>query len=212
MPDRMRLNWSSVLTGVCLPRAITARMMSPARRSERWLPDTCSTFSPPSTFSSRFCCAFSSDSTSPSRLGAGPASGAALRRPLRGSMRSSFSSTTVTRTSRAAPLRHTCSTDVAPGLVAPTSRGRSPDFSTGLPSKRRMTSPGSMPAFSAGPRGSTELTSAPSVFCRPKESASSRVTSWMTTPMRPRCTLPVARSWDWTSIATSIGIANDRPM
>ena len=65
---------------------------------------------------------------------------------------------------------------------------------TGLPSKRRMTSPGSTPAFSAGPPFSTELTRAPWTLGRPNPSASSLVIGWITTPIRPRVTLPDERS------------------
>ena len=99
-----------------------------------------------------------------------------------------------------------------PGLLPPTMRGRSSEEFTGLPSKRRITSPASMPAFSAGPPFSTELTSAPWGFGSPKPSASSFVTGWITTPMRPRVTLPVVRSCCAMSLATSMGIAKDSPM
>ena len=69
-----------------------------------------------------------------------------------------------------------------------------------------------MPALSAGPPFSTEFTSAPCGFSRPKDSASSFVTSWITTPMRPRVTLPDVLSWLAMSIATSIGMAKATPM
>src|SRR5216117_3787842 len=59
---------------------------------------------------------------------------------------------------------------------------------------------------------STEFTSAPRGRSSPKEVARSRVTSWITTPMRPRATRPLSRNCFWMSSATSIGIANDRPM
>ncbi len=70
----------------------------------------------------------------------------------------------------------------------------------------------SMPALSAGPSFSTELTSAPWGLGSPKDSASSLVTSWITTAMRPRVTRPVVRSWPAMSMATSMGMAKDRPM
>ncbi len=73
-------------------------------------------------------------------------------------------------------------------------------------------SPGCMPALSAGPPGSTLLTSAPSAFGSPIESATSFVTSPIATAMRPRVTLPLALSWSATRIASSIGIANEMPM
>ena len=47
---------------------------------------------------------------------------------------------------------------------------------------------------------------------RPNEVAWSRVTSWITTPMRPRETRPLSRSCFWMSSATSIGMAKERPM
>ena len=99
-----------------------------------------------------------------------------------------------------------------PGRVEPTMRGRSLELSTGLPSKLTMMSVASTPALSAGLPFSTELTSAPRGRSRPNEVARSRVTSWITTPMRPRATRPLSRSCFWMSSATSIGMANDRPM
>ena len=91
-------------------------------------------------------------------------------------------------------------------------RGRSLELSTGLPSKETMMSVASTPAFSAGLAFSTELTSAPRARSRPKEVARSRVTSWITTPMRPRATRPFSFSCFCTSSATSAGMAKERPM
>ncbi len=73
-------------------------------------------------------------------------------------------------------------------------------------------SPASMPALAAGPSGITRATSAPRGCGMPKDSASSRVTSWISTPSQPRVTLPLVLIWLTTSMATSIGTANDSPM
>ena len=91
-------------------------------------------------------------------------------------------------------------------------RGSSDDVFTVLPSALRMMSPDSMPAFSAGPPFSTELTSAPPAFARPNASAVSLLTSWICTPMRPRVTRPLSWSCLTAFIATSIGIAKASPM
>ena len=100
-----------------------------------------------------------------------------------------------------------------PGFVLPTIRGRSVARSMALPSNRRMMSPASTPAFSAGEPASTLRTSAPWGRPRPMDSATSLVTWSMDTPMRPRLTRPVGpRSWSATRIASSIGIAKEMPM
>ena len=83
---------------------------------------------------------------------------------------------TVTVKSRVAPRRKTWSVAFDPGLVAPIRRGRSPDFSTTLPSTRVMMSPASTPALSAGPPDSTLCTSAPAGLPRPMDSDTSLVT------------------------------------
>ena len=147
----------------------------------------------------------------PSRL-ASVSEGFWLRGVSRAAMRSSCSSPTVMESLRAAPLRQTSTAAWEPGRVEPTRRGRSLEFSTGLPSKPMMMSEASIPALSAGLPFSTEFTSAPRGRSSPKEVARSRVTSWITTPMRPRATRPLSRNCFWMSSATSIGIANDRPM
>src|SRR5690606_11220391 len=102
----------------------------------------------------------------------------------------------------------------APGTLLPTIGGRSPGCRTVTPSALRITSPGSMPTFSAGLPGTTSLTSAPSVSGRPKPLAWSAVmpVAWNCTPSWPRCTRPVFFSWSTTFMATSIGIAKATPM
>jgi serine protease Do len=47
---------------------------------------------------------------------------------------------------------------------------------------------------------------------KPNASAISFVTSWICTPTRPRVTLPFSRNWLTVFMATSIGIANARPI
>ena len=79
------------------------------------------------------------------------------------------------------------------------------------PFTSRITSPALSPALSAGPPSSTWLMSAPRGRESLNESASAWFTSWIVTPMRPRCTRPLATSWSLTFIATSIGIANETP-
>src|ERR1019366_833661 len=89
---------------------------------------------------------------------------------------SSCISPTTTVTSRVALLRINCTLAFDLGLLPPTSRGRSSDEFTSLPSNLRITSPASMPAFSAGLPFSTELTNAPLGLGKPNDSASSLVT------------------------------------
>ncbi len=73
-------------------------------------------------------------------------------------------------------------------------------------------SPTLMPPFSAGPPASTIDTSAPRALPKPSDSATSRVTSLICTPMRPRVTLPVALSCSETRVTSSIGTANEMPL
>jgi len=110
------------------------------------------------------------------------------------------------------PLRHSSTATLLPGLVAATMRGKSLELFTGLPSNLRITSLASIPALSAGPFFSTLLISAPTGLLRPNDSASSRVNSWIVTPMRPRVTFPLVRNCSVTCVATSIGIAKDKPI
>src|SRR5690554_291163 len=55
-------------------------------------------------------------------------------------------------------------------------------------------------------------TRAPAGRGRPKGSARSLLTSWITTPSQPRRTAPSLLSCSTTSMATSTGMAKDRPM
>jgi len=121
-------------------------------------------------------------------------------------------STTITLRSLVDPRRNTVSELLVPGLVLPTMRGRSLDFSTGLPSNLMMMSPNSTPALSAGAPASTPLTRAPCGLPKPIDSATSLLTGPICTPIRPRVTRPFARSCSLTRTASSIGIENEIPM
>ncbi len=168
---------------------------------------------PPSTFSSRLLASARSDTTSPMAFGGTSLSlpGAGAARPGRWATRSGSISPSVRESSRAAPLRQTCTATFWPGLVLPTIRGRSVCFSTGLPSKRRMTSPSLSPAFSAAVLGNTFSTTAPLGAFKPSDSATSFVTAPGCTPRKPRVTRPLATNWSPTRIASSIGMANEIP-
>ena len=75
-----------------------------------------------------------------------------------------------------------------------------------------MMSPASTPAASAGLPGSTLATRAPAARGKPKDSATSFVTSPICTPMRPRTTRPIVFNCSDTRIASAIGTANEMPM
>ena len=81
----------------------------------------------------------------------------------------------------------------------------------GSPLNFRITSPGCTPADSAGPSASTLLTSA---FGARQADGVGHVlpTSPICTPIRPRVTLPVARNWSTTRMASSMGMASEMPM
>ena len=193
------------------PLLITARITSPGWILPRALPVMSSISTPFLRSSSFFCSSLRSESTSPIRLGLPFSFAIGALRAARGAS-SSFSSVTVTAKSLAAPLRQTWSVIFAPGLTCVMMRGSSEDELTVLPSTLRMMSPGSTPAFSAGPPLSTELTSAPATLESPNASAVSLLTSWICTPMRPRVTRPFSWICLTALIATSIGIANASPM
>ena len=125
---------------------------------------------------------------------------------------SGWTSAIVMDRSRELPRCNTVTVVLVPGLVLPTRRGKSENFSTALPSYRVITSPASMPAFCAGEPISTPRTNAPSGLARPMESAMSLVTGSICTPIRPRLTRPEVRNWSLTRIASSTGIANEIPM
>ena len=72
-------------------------------------------------------------------------------------------------------LRKTTSGTLVPGLVLTTIATSESLSFTGLPSNSTTTSPGSMPALSAGPFGLTLVISAPLVFGRPNAFAVSAV-------------------------------------
>ena len=99
----------------------------------------------------------------------------------------------------------------SPGVARLIRAGRSPEETMRWPLTLRITSPGSSPAFSAGPPFSTMETRAPSGDSSLKESASVWLTSCTETPRRACSTLPVLTIWFLIFAATSIGTANDRP-
>src|SRR5207302_1590581 len=152
---RSLLSCSVDLTSVVWPLLVTAVITSPARTSARRLLRTSSTITPPPSFRSRFCSAVRSTTAKPRRLAA--CSCGFPRRSLRLATRSSGNSPTVTVISRVAPLRHSSTGALIPGLVLPTMRGNSLELDTGLPSNLRMMSPVSTHAFAAhveqGPPG-----------------------------------------------------------
>ena len=124
---------------------------------------------------------------------------------------SGSSSPTVTASVLLLSVAPDSSVALVPGFTAATSGGTSAERSTVLPLTPRSTSPGLMPAFSAGLPFST---------ARPAPRAAGRGRRTARAPAslpgsRRRCgrarTLPFATSWSFTSLATSIGIANAMP-
>src|SRR5471032_1147457 len=109
------------------------------------------------------------------------------------------------------PWRQTSSATLSPGAAMPTIAGKSPEPTIFWPFTLRITSPGFRPALSAALPCSTFDTSAPSGVGRLKESAKPWFTSCTVTPSLACSTLPVATIWSLILLATSIGIANDRP-
>ncbi len=80
-----------------------------------------------------------------------------------------------------------------------------------VPLNSMITSPCSIPAFSAGEPSRTWLTMAPPFSLSPKLSASSSVTGWIRTPNSARVTLPLSLSWLTISLITLTGTANPMP-
>src|SRR5581483_11116339 len=184
----------------------TARITSPSRIPACAAgPLDCSTTRPAESSACLFSSSVSGRTASPSL----PPSAERLE-PAEATF-SGLSSPTVTWTSFFAPLCQISKLALLPGLRSATRGGSSLERSIGLPSMESSTSPGWMPALAAGPFLSTEPTSAPVGFCRPKDSASGWVSSWMPTPMRPRCTEPCSTSCVSTFFATSIGMAKASP-
>ncbi len=94
-----------------------------------------------------------------------------------------------------------------PTGVSATIRGRSRTSRTGLPPNWRITSPGRMPARSAGESESTSDTSAPWASGRSGDPATEEVTCLTTTPNQPRVTFPRSLSWSRTRLAWLLGMA-----
>ena len=101
---------------------------------------------------------------------------------------------TVIASTLRSPSRTTSSSALSPALRAPTRWGKSADITIGWPFRLRITSPTCRPPLAAGPSSSTWATRAPAGLSRPKDSARSLLTSWITTPNQPRLTLPPALS------------------
>ena len=99
-------------------------------------------------------------------------------------------SSTLTSSVMSLLLRMMESLAIEPGAILPMMTGMSTLSSMALPLTAVMMSPSCRPAFAAGPSFSTWLTIAPLGAFMPKLSARSCVTLWITTPIRPRVTLP----------------------
>ena len=171
-----------------------------------------STRTPPRTLSSFFWASVRSLTVRPKNLAALDVTGFSTGATAFLAGASGSNSPTVICLSTKLPRRQTCIVLLVPGLVLPTMRGKSDDFSIGFPSNFKMMSPGSSPAFSAGEPCSTPRTNAPWVLVSPRDSATSLLTWSICTPRRPRCTRPVVRNCSLTRIASSIGMANEMPM
>ncbi|MNP15502.1 hypothetical protein D3C76_1078630 [compost metagenome] len=164
---------------------------------------------PPLSSRAFFCSAVRSATETPRRLLLRSALPSA---PVPMSASSSGSAPTLMSRFWRLPLRMISSLAFSPSLRLPTRCGRSADMTIGWPFMLRITSPTCRPPLAAGPFSSTWATRAPAGLSRPNDSARSLLTSWITTPSQPRLTLPSFFSWLETSIATSIGMANDSPM
>ena len=152
---------------------ITSPSLKPARAAASV---AASTRTPPLALSSRFCASVKSDTVKPNAVTAPVTLGLSSFSGLARAVLSGSNSPIVTIRSLVAPRRNTVRVLRVPGLVLPTRRGRSEDFSIVLPSILMMMSPASMPAFSAGEPGSTPRTSAPCGLPKPIDSATSLVT------------------------------------
>ena len=92
--------------------------------------------------------------------------------------------------------------------MAPTSRVSWLLSVTGLPFSATTTSPGLIPALSAGPPFTTSAISAPCVDLSPSVSTMSCVIGCGWTPRKPRTTRPVFCSCGRICLITAMGIAN----
>ncbi len=125
---------------------------------------------------------------------------------------SSGCSPTVTSRDTSRPSRSTVTGTLVPGLTAATTLRSSLEVFTGRSLKRVMMSPCRMPARPAGVSSPTLAMSTPALTSTPMASASSWVTSWMTTPRKPRVTLPVSMSEVMIWRAMLMGMAKPMPM
>ena len=83
---------------------------------------------------------------------------------------------------------------------------------TGLPATDNRTSPGTMPALSAGLPRMTPAMMAPAVPDRRNDSASSGDISWTSTPIQPRVTEPFLMICSMTLFASETGMAKPMPI
>ena len=107
--------------------------------------------------------------------------------------------------------RNTVTGTVVPGVSAMTVCTSSSREPIGWLLTSRITSPGSMPALSAGPLGVTTATTAPVRSFNPNSSSASRGTGCTDTPIIPRVILPV-RSCGSRLRTTLIGTAKPMPI
>src|SRR6185312_10510661 len=119
---------------------------------------------------------------------------------------------TVTLASRSLPARLSFIRAESPGASAATRFSIEVGSATGRPSTSNSTSPGLMPALSAGPPRSTPAMSAPRVLCSRNDSATGGVISCTSTPIHPRVTLPFFTICSSTILAVDTGIAKPIPI
>ena len=128
--------------------------------------------------------------------------------PREATSTSSGRSASFTSTCRGLPSRTTSSFTPWPGGMAPTSRVSWLLSATGFPFTAVMTSPGLMPACSAGPFGTTSAMSAPCVPLRPRFCTMSCVIGCGCTPRNPRTTRPFSLSCGRICFTTAMGMEN----
>ena len=108
-------------------------------------------------------------------------------------------------------LRRSLKGTLAPGLSSAMRSSITWGSFTSLPPTASRMSPGLMPAPSAGLPRSTPAMRAPLASGRPKDSASSAVISWASTPIQPRVTVPVWMICSMMLLAVETGMAKPMP-
>ncbi len=109
------------------------------------------------------------------------------------------------------PLRMMASVAIFFGPSAAMRRARSCGSVTVSPSIAVITSPLLTPAVSAGEFLVVCATSAPEALFKPRSSAMSEVTGWISTPIQPRVTAPFSLSCCTTFLTTSLVMAKPMP-